>query len=173
MRSRCCEGEPAAPCLRAAVEAARQVTAEGWTSRLEWASCARGADAPAAEGELGLGNPSWQRHAVLALHTSFRERVLLPALACLGSGRSRPPSLSVRSARWYVACGNSFGRSLHPCARPHARRNEAPPSAALAPHGPALWRGRPTRLWGRGRCIRGPPPRLPTHRPAAQAWFRR
>ena len=75
------EGEPAAPCLRAAAEAARQVTAEGWTSRPEWASCARGADAPAAEGELGLGNPGWQRHAVLALHTSFRERVLLPALA--------------------------------------------------------------------------------------------
>ena len=75
------EGEPAAPCLRAAAEAARQVTAEGWTSRPEWAACARGADAPAAEGELGLGNPGWQRHAVLALHTSFRERVLLPALA--------------------------------------------------------------------------------------------
>ena len=75
------EGEPAAPYLRAAAEAARQVTAEGWTSRPEWASCARGADAPAAEGELGLGNPGWQRHAVLALHTSFRERVLLPALA--------------------------------------------------------------------------------------------
>ena len=74
--------------------------------------------------------------------------------SCRGSGRSRPPSLSVQSARWYVACGNSFGRSLHPCARPHARRNEAPPSAALAPHSPALWRGRPTRLWGRGRCIR-------------------
>ena len=33
----------------------------------------------------------------------------------LGSGRSRPPPLSVRSARWYVACGNSFGRSVHPC----------------------------------------------------------
>ena len=75
------EGEPAAPCLRAAAEAARQLAAEGWTSRPEWASCARGADAPAAEGELGLGIPGWQRHAVLALHTSFRERVLLPALA--------------------------------------------------------------------------------------------
>ena len=48
------EGEPAAPCLRAAAEAARQLAAEGWTSRPEWASCARGADAPAAEGELGL-----------------------------------------------------------------------------------------------------------------------
>ena len=65
------EGEPAAPCLRAAAEAARQLAAEGWTSRPEWASCARGADAPAAEGELGLGIPGWQRHAVLALHTSF------------------------------------------------------------------------------------------------------
>eukprot|EP00439_Symbiodinium_sp_Y106_P004193 s7165_g1.t1 len=75
------EGEPAAPCLRAAAEAARQLAEEGWTSRTEWASCARGADAPAAEGELGLGIPGWQRHAVLALHTSFRERVLLPALA--------------------------------------------------------------------------------------------
>ena len=48
------EGEPAAPCLRAAAEAARQLAAEGWTSRPEWASCARGADAPAAESELGL-----------------------------------------------------------------------------------------------------------------------
>ena len=67
--------------IRAAAEAARQVAAEGWTSRPEWASCARGADAPAAEGELGLGNPGWQRHAVLAHHTSFREPVLLPALA--------------------------------------------------------------------------------------------
>ena len=75
------EGEPAAPCLRATAEAARQLAAEGWTSRPEWAFCARGADAPAAEGELGLGIPGWQRHAVLALHTSFRERVLLPALA--------------------------------------------------------------------------------------------
>ena len=65
------EGEPAAPCLRAAAEAARQLAAEGWTSRPEWASCARGADAPAAEGELGLGIPGWQRHVVLALHTSF------------------------------------------------------------------------------------------------------
>ena len=75
------KSKPAAPCLRAAAEAARQVTAEGWTSRPEWAYCARGADAPAAEGELGLGNPGWQRHAVLALHTSFRQRVLLPSLA--------------------------------------------------------------------------------------------
>ena len=38
------------PCRRACAEAARQLAAEGWTSRPEWASCARGADSPAAEG---------------------------------------------------------------------------------------------------------------------------
>ena len=75
------EGAPSAPCLHAAAEAAHQLTAEGWESRPDWESCARGADVPAAEGELGLGSPGWQRHAVLALHTSFRERTLLPALA--------------------------------------------------------------------------------------------
>ena len=47
------EGAPSAPCLHAAVEAARQLTAEGWESRPNWESCARGADVPAAEGELG------------------------------------------------------------------------------------------------------------------------
>ena len=75
------EGAPSAPCLLAAAEAAHQLIAEGWESRPDWESCARGADVPAAEGELGLGRPGWQRHAVLALHTSFRERTLLPALA--------------------------------------------------------------------------------------------
>ena len=54
------------------------------------------------------------------------------ATSGLGSGRSRHPPLSVRSACRYVACGNSFGRSVQPCTRPDARRNEAPPSPALA-----------------------------------------
>ena len=35
------EGEPASLGLRAAAEAACQLTAEGWTSRPDWASCAR------------------------------------------------------------------------------------------------------------------------------------
>ena len=56
MRSRCCDHTPTqqpglvTPCRRACAEAARQLAAEGWTSRPEWASCARGADSPAAEG---------------------------------------------------------------------------------------------------------------------------
>ena len=102
-----------APCLRACAEAARQLAAEGWPSRPEWASCARGADSPAAEGELGLGNPGWHRHAVLALHTSLRTRVLLPALAQAACALLHPP---IRSARWYdpTAPDMAVGlRSMH------------------------------------------------------------
>ena len=54
-------------------------------------------------------------------------------VACgLGSGRSRPPPLSVRSGRWYVACSNSFGRSLHPCTR--RRRLRLPLPLAYEDH---------------------------------------
>ena len=74
------EGEPARPCLRAAALAAHRLAEAGWEARPDWDACARGAGRPAVDGELGLGNPGWQRHAVLALHTSFRERVLLPTL---------------------------------------------------------------------------------------------
>ena len=53
------DGAPLAPCLRAAAEAARQlIAAEGCESRPDWECCARDADVPAAEGELGLGSPS-------------------------------------------------------------------------------------------------------------------
>ncbi|CAE7943931.1 unnamed protein product [Symbiodinium sp. KB8] len=74
------DGEPAQPCLRAAALAAHRLAEAGWEARPDWDACARGAGRPAVDGELGLGNPGWQRHAVLALHTSFRERVLLPTL---------------------------------------------------------------------------------------------
>ena len=79
--------------------------------------CARGADAPAAEGELGLGIPGWQRHAVLALHTSFRERVLLPALA--PAARALLHSQSGRHAGMWLAAIPSDA-SVHPCTRPDA-----------------------------------------------------
>ena len=75
------EGEPTRPCLRAAALAAHRLAEAGWEARPDWDACARGAGRPAVDGELGLGNPGWQRHAVLALHTSFRERVLLPTLS--------------------------------------------------------------------------------------------
>ena len=161
------EGEPAAPCLRAAAEAARQLAAEGWTSRPEWASCARGADAPAAEGELGLGIPGWQRHAVLALHTSFRERVLLPALAPAArallhsqSGHLLHSQSGPHAGMWLAAIPSD---AAFPCTRPDARRHEAPPSAALAPHGPALWRGRPTWLHVGLRSMRTGTTTSPAH----------
>jgi len=66
-----------------------------------WASGARGAAAPAAEGELGQGNPGWQRHAVLALHISFRERMLLPAW----------PSSTLSPVRMRVCGSRQFLRS--------------------------------------------------------------
>ena len=80
----------------------------------------------------------------------------------LGSCRSNPPPLSIRSACRYVASRDTFGCGVHPRTGPHAR-NAAPPSLAPAPHGPALWSGRPIWLWGRGRCVWRPPPGLPPH----------
>ena len=136
----------------------------------EWASCARGADAPAAEGELGLGNPGWQRHAVLALHTSFRERVLLPALAPAARALLHSQS-GPHAGMWLAAIPSDAASTLAPDLAPVAmRRRLRLPLPLTAPHCGAE---------GRHGCgaevdaYRGPPPRLPTHRPAAQAWFRR
>ena len=80
---RALEGDAVAapPCVRAAAAATERLDAAGWDERPHWAACADGAQVPAADGELGLGGPGWQRRAVLALHTSFRERELLPAMA--------------------------------------------------------------------------------------------
>ena len=68
------------PCLQAAAAAAVRLDEAGWADRPGWEACAGGAPVPPSQGELGLGGLGWQRHAVLALHTFFRERELLPAI---------------------------------------------------------------------------------------------
>ena len=173
---RCCPilcGQPslvAAPCLRAAAGAVRQLAAEGWTSRPEWAFCARGADAPAAEGELGLGIPAWQRHVVLALHTSFRERVLLPALAPAARALLHSQS-GPHAGMWLAAIPSHAASTLAPDLMHVAmRRRLRPPLPLTALHCGAEGRhgcGAEVDAYGDHG------PRLPTHGPAAQAWFRR
>ena len=142
------EGEPAAPCLRAAAEAARQITAEGWTSRPEWASCARGADAPAAEGELGLGNPGWQRHAVLIVAARRRKVARYPELT-----RGEPQRLVVLAAevggRWSDEC-QQFLRTL---LRLRVQRAPPPLRAAAA-------QGWARRWWSVLSVAPSPAPRL-------------
>ena len=69
----------APPCVRAAAAAAERLDAAGWGDRAAslGGMCRRGP----GQTVLGLGGPGWQRRAVLALHTSFRKRELLPAMA--------------------------------------------------------------------------------------------
>ena len=110
-------------------------------------------DAPAAEGELGLGNLDGQRPAVLALDTSFRKRVLLAALASAARALLHSQS-GPHAGMWLAAIPSDAASTLAP---------DLMPSAALAPHGAALWCGRP--VWS---MHTGPP-----HGRAALAWFRR
>ena len=53
---------------------------QGWTQRPDWEACLHSAPSQAARGEPGIWANGWQRDAALALHTSFREHVLLPAV---------------------------------------------------------------------------------------------
>ncbi|CAE7567426.1 unnamed protein product [Symbiodinium necroappetens] len=107
------EGELARPCLRAAALAAHRLAEAGWEARPDWDACARGAGSPAVDGELGLGNPGWQRHAVLAPLTSFRERVLLPTLT--PAARALLHSQSGPHARmWLAAIPSDVASTLKP-----------------------------------------------------------
>ena len=69
---------PAPPCMRAAAAATERLDAAGW-DMLGWSSLA-GRHVPMGP-RSRLLTVSWQRRAVFALHTSFRERELLPAMA--------------------------------------------------------------------------------------------
>ena len=106
--------------------------------------------APAAEGELGLGNPGWQRrHAVFALHTSFRERVLLAALA--PAARALLHSQSGPGAgMWLAAIPSDVACTLAPdgaafgCPCPSHTRTTCCPGAVSSLKGLYRWLSRTT-----------------------------
>ena len=72
--------QAAAPSLQAAAAAGEHLDSQGWTQRPDWEACLHSAPSHAARGEPGIWANGWQRDAALALHTSFREHVLLPAV---------------------------------------------------------------------------------------------
>ena len=71
-------------------------------------------------------SPARQRHAVLACSRTSHFFSRTHVASGLGSCRSRPPPLSIRSACRYVVRHDTFGCSVHPHTEPHARRNAAP-----------------------------------------------
>ena len=72
--------QAAAPSLQAAAAAGVHLEGHGWDQRPGWEACLRTAAPQAARSEPGGWANGWQRDAALALHSSFRERVLLPAI---------------------------------------------------------------------------------------------
>ena len=72
--------QAAAPSLQAAAAAGIHLDGHGLTERPTWEACLRPAPPQAAPGEPGVWAHGRQRDAALALHTSFRERVLMPAV---------------------------------------------------------------------------------------------
>ena len=72
--------QAAAPSLQAAAAAGVHLEGHGWDQRPGWEACLRTAAPQAARSEPGVWANGWQRDAALALHISFREQVLLPAI---------------------------------------------------------------------------------------------
>ena len=68
------------PSLQAAAAAGVHLEGHGWDQRPGWEACLRTAAPQAARSEPGVWANGWQNDAALALHISFREQVLLPAI---------------------------------------------------------------------------------------------
>ena len=66
-------------CPEAAERCGLHLDDHGWNGRPSWETCLQPAPPHAAPGEPGVWAHGRQRNAALALHTSFREHVLMPA----------------------------------------------------------------------------------------------
>ena len=62
----------------ATAAAGQRLDREGWEERPTWRGLVGGQSPPSDGNEPGLGASGWQRHAALALDTTFREQVVLP-----------------------------------------------------------------------------------------------
>ena len=93
--------QAAAPSLQAAAAAGIHLDGHGWTEQPDWEACLQPVPSQAAPREPVVWAHGRQGDAALPLHTSFRERVLMPALRpdCRVLLRSRPFPHAGRGSR--------------------------------------------------------------------------